>query len=73
MMWAIIICTILVYCCCFSVTGNGKLQRVKCKDPLAFVFHKLDLKWMSGIVAVCRLRWLCVLLEPKWDVPVFDE
>jgi amino acid transporter len=21
-------------------------------DPLAFVFHKLDLKWMSSIVAV---------------------
>jgi amino acid transporter len=39
-------------------------------DPLAFVFHKLDLKWMSGIVAVSRvIAMASVLLVSKWDNP----
>jgi hypothetical protein len=37
-------------------------------DPLAFVFDKLNLKWMSGIIAVSAVVAMAsVLLFFKWD------
>jgi hypothetical protein len=41
----------LLYCGCVSVTGMVNYSELNVGDPLAFVFHKLDLKWMSSIVA----------------------
>ncbi|MFB0909649.1 MAG: amino acid permease, partial [Flavobacterium sp.] len=52
MMWAIIICTVLYIVVALVLTGMVKYSELNVGDPLAFVFHKLDLRWMSGIVAV---------------------
>jgi APA family basic amino acid/polyamine antiporter len=52
MMWAIIICTILYVIIALVLTGMVSYTELNVGDPLAFVFDKLDLKWMSGIIAV---------------------
>ena len=52
MMWAIIICTILYIAIALVLTGMVSYSELNVGDPLAFVFDKLDLKWMSGIIAV---------------------
>ncbi|MFY0481195.1 amino acid permease [Flavobacterium sp. PLA-1-15] len=52
MMWAIIICTILYIAIALVLTGMVHYSDLNVGDPLAFVFDKLDLKWMSGIIAV---------------------
>ena len=51
-MWAIIICTILYVVIALVLTGMVSYNELNVGDPLAFVFEKLDLKWMSGIIAV---------------------
>lgn len=52
MMWAIIICTILYVLIALVLTGMVSYEELAVGDPLAFVFEKLNLKWMSGIIAV---------------------
>lgn len=52
MMWAIIICTILYVVIALVLTGMVSYSELNVGDPLAFVFQKLNLKWMSGIIAV---------------------
>jgi len=52
MMWAIIICTILYIAITLVLTGMVNYSSLDVGDPLAFVFNQLNLKWMSGIVAV---------------------
>ncbi len=52
MMWAIIICTILYIIIALILTGMINYSQLSVGDPLAFVFEKLNLKWMSGIIAV---------------------
>lgn len=52
MMWAIIICTILYIAIALVLTGMVSYNQLNVGDPLAFVFEKLDLKWLSGIIAV---------------------
>lgn len=52
MMWAIIICTVLYIIIALVITGMVNSSELNVGDPLAFVFHKLNLKWMSGIIAV---------------------
>jgi amino acid transporter len=52
MMWAIIICTILYVIIALVLTGMVNYSDLNVGDPLAFVFDKLNLKWMSGIIAV---------------------
>ena len=52
MMWAIIICTILYIAIALVLTGMVSYNQLNVGDPLAFVFEKLNLKWMSGIIAV---------------------
>jgi len=52
MMWAIIICTLLYIIIALVLTGMVNYSELNVGDPLAFVFEKLDLKWMSGIIAV---------------------
>ena len=52
MMWAIIICTILYIAIALVLTGMVSYNELNVGDPLAFVFDKLNLKWMSGIIAV---------------------
>ncbi|MGV3631118.1 MAG: amino acid permease [Bacteroidota bacterium] len=52
MMWAIIICTILYIVIALVLTGMVSYKDLNVADPLAFVFEKLNLKWLSGIIAV---------------------
>lgn len=52
MMWAIIICTLLYIAIALVLTGMVKFDKLAVGDPLAYVFDELDLKWMSGIIAV---------------------
>lgn len=52
MMWAIIICTILYVIIALVLTGMVHYADLNVGDPLAFVFEKLNLKWMSGVIAV---------------------
>lgn len=52
MMWAIIICTILYVAISLVLTGIVKSDSLAVGDPLAFVFDQIDLKLMSGIIAV---------------------
>lgn len=52
MMWAIIICTILYILIALVLTGMVHYSQLAVNDPLAFVFDQLDLKWLSGIIAV---------------------
>ncbi len=55
MMWAIIICTILYVSVSLVLTGMVKYSDLAVGDPLAFVFQKLNLKWLSGIIAVSAI------------------
>lgn len=52
MMWAIIICTILYIAIALVLTGIVKSDTLAVGDPLAFVFDQINLKLMSGIIAV---------------------
>lgn len=55
MMWAIIICTIFYIAIALVLTGIVKYDTLAVGDPLAFVFEKIDLKMMSGIIAVSAI------------------
>ncbi|WP_316837970.1 amino acid permease [Pedobacter nutrimenti] len=52
MMWAIIICTILYVAIALVLTGIVNYSQLAVGDPLAFVFDHINLKLMSGIIAV---------------------
>ena len=52
MMWAIIICTILYVCIALVLTGMVDYNLLAVGDPLAFVFDQINMKVMSGIIAV---------------------
>ncbi|RZM27045.1 MAG: amino acid permease [Pedobacter sp.] len=52
MMWAIIICTVLYVAIALVLTGIVNYSLLAVGDPLAFVFDHIDLKLMSGIIAV---------------------
>jgi amino acid transporter len=52
MMWAIIICTALYMAIALVLTGIVSYKTLAVGDPLAFVFDQIDLKVMSGIIAV---------------------
>jgi APA family basic amino acid/polyamine antiporter len=52
MMWAIIICTVLYVAIALVLTGIVNYKLLAVGDPLAFVFDQIDLKLMSGIIAV---------------------
>lgn len=55
MMWAIIICTILYVLIALVLTGMISYKQLNVDDPLAYVFQELDLKWLSGIIAVSAI------------------
>lgn len=52
MMWSILICTILYIVIALVLTGMVKYDSLAVGDPLAYVFDKIDLKWMSGVIAI---------------------
>ncbi len=55
MMWAIIICTILYIAIALVLTGMVKYNYLSVGDPLAFVFDRLNLKWLSGIIGISAI------------------
>jgi amino acid transporter len=55
MMWAIIICTILYVVIALVLTGMVNYSELGVGDPLAFVFQKLHMNWLSGIIAVSAI------------------
>jgi basic amino acid/polyamine antiporter, APA family len=52
MMWSIIICTVLYIVIALVLTGMVNYSELAVGDPLAYVFETLNLKWLSGIIAV---------------------
>ncbi|RZK50491.1 MAG: amino acid permease [Pedobacter sp.] len=52
MMWAIVICTIIYILIALVLTGIVRSDLLAVGDPLAFVFDQIDMKLMSGIIAV---------------------
>lgn len=55
MMYAILICTVLYVLIALVLTGMVPYGDLAVGDPLAFVFSKLDMPWMSGIIAVSAI------------------
>jgi len=52
MIWSLVICTILYILISLVLTGMVDYRELAVGDPLAFVFAKNNLPWLSGIVAV---------------------
>lgn len=52
MIASLVICTILYILISLTLTGMISYKELAVGDPLAFVFQKLNVNWMSGIVAV---------------------
>ena len=52
MIASLIICTVLYILISLTLTGMISYKELSVGDPLAFVFEKLHVNWMSGIVAV---------------------
>jgi amino acid transporter len=52
MVASLIICTILYVLIALVLTGMVSYTELGVGDPLAFVFERVNLKWMQGIVAV---------------------
>ncbi len=55
MMYSIIICTVLYIAIALVLTGLVKYNQLEVGDPLSYVFHKIGLNWISGIVAVSAI------------------
>lgn len=55
MMWAIIICTILYVAIALVLTGMVPYNELGVGDPLAYVFERLDIGWMSDIIGVSAI------------------
>jgi amino acid transporter len=51
MMYSIIICTLLYIAIALVLTGMVPYKELGVGDPLAFVFQKVGLSWLSGIIA----------------------
>ncbi len=52
MMYSIIICTVLYILIALVLTGMVSYTELNVDDPLAFVFSRIGLTWISGIIAV---------------------
>ena len=52
MIWSIVICTLIYIAIALVLTGMVNYKELNVGDPLAYVFDQLNLKWLSGIIAV---------------------
>ena len=52
MIYSLIICTIIYVLVALTLTGMLKYDQLNVGDPLSFVFARLNLNWIAGIVAV---------------------
>ncbi|MBK9730589.1 MAG: amino acid permease [Chitinophagaceae bacterium] len=51
-MYSIVICTILYVAIALVLTGMVSYDQLAVGDPLAFVFEKVNLNWISGVIAI---------------------
>ena len=52
MMYALLICTVLYILIALVLTGMVHYSELKVDDPLAYVFDKLNLKWIGYIISI---------------------
>jgi basic amino acid/polyamine antiporter, APA family len=52
MIYCLVICTVLYVIITLVLTGMIKYTELDVADPLAYVFEKLNLKWMAGVISV---------------------
>jgi amino acid transporter len=52
MIYSLVICTILYILISLVLTGMVSYTELKVDDPLAYVFEKLNLKWVSYIISI---------------------
>ncbi|MEP7197523.1 MAG: amino acid permease [Saprospiraceae bacterium] len=55
MMYSIIICTVLYILIALVLTGMVSYKELNVGDPLAHVFDKLHLDWISGLISVSAI------------------
>ena len=55
MFYCLIICIILYIAISLVITGMVSYTELAVGDPLAFVFQKLNLNWLSGVIAVSAI------------------
>lgn len=51
-MYSIVICTVLYIAIALVLTGMVSYSELAVGDPLAFVFEKVHLNWISGVIAI---------------------
>jgi amino acid transporter len=52
MIYSLIICTVLYILIALVLTGMVKYSELKVTDPLAYVFDKINLKWVGYIISI---------------------
>ncbi|NDF59851.1 MAG: amino acid permease, partial [Crocinitomicaceae bacterium] len=52
MLWSIVICTIIYVVIALILTGVVNYTELNVGDPLAFVFDRINMPWLSGVIAV---------------------
>jgi basic amino acid/polyamine antiporter, APA family len=52
MIYCLVICTILYIVISLVLTGMVSYKELGVNDPLAYVFEKLEINWMAGIISV---------------------
>ncbi|MBP7273546.1 MAG: amino acid permease [Saprospiraceae bacterium] len=55
MLYSIIICTVLYITIALVLTGMVNYKLLDVNDPLAFVFQKINMPWLSGIIALSAI------------------
>ncbi|TGD78568.1 amino acid permease [Hymenobacter wooponensis] len=62
MIYALIICTILYVIITLVLTGMVNYKELAVGDPLAYVFNKVGVKWLGGVVAVSAVLAMASVL-----------
>jgi APA family basic amino acid/polyamine antiporter len=52
MIYCLVICTVLYIIISLVLTGMVNYKELGVNDPLAYVFEKLEINWMAGIISV---------------------
>jgi len=55
MFYSLIICVVLYVAISMVLTGMVSYSELAVGDPLAFVFHKLNINWLSGVIAISAI------------------
>lgn len=62
MIYSLIICTVLYVIITLILTGMVNYQELAVGDPLAYVFHKVGVEWLGGVVAVSAVLAMASVL-----------